>query len=1063
MKMKIKSFLRVIKKTVYLVAAVSILGVFPQIPISAAVPTAPSSLIAITVNGGRVDLHWTDNSIDETGINVERAPAIGGLGAGAYSHIGPNPTVSANTVAYSDTTVSALTAYWYRVAAVNADGSSFYSNAVRVITPHSTPQISLVTPTPPTATIPGGASNPLETTVTAPGSSVASAEYQLVMDNATGVFDAHDILTPQLDLTILSARAPSPVADSTPVSAGLPAGAIAEFEIRGTVAAVNSGTGEWQIGTAPILVYESVTGQPQSTTFVGARTPIAGDQVKIVAYRDVAGGPLIAKTITYIAPAATMGAATTILSFLYNGTITAMTPPVTALGYLVSGEVWDVGAGSFRIDAPDFPAYNTQPVGISSSVTVRFAGPKGQSNIARNIFNQITSSIQPAIDPHPVWDNTPIPQNYPSGTWLYVIVDGVVSGHDVVTGAWTIGSEGIMCYESAQTLVAPATIGDEVLMFCRRTLSPGPLIIDQVYNILPGPLIQPYKETAVETHLMYNGVIQSMGPNNWMVGGQTFSVDDPEGKARIDSAPFAAFVVGNPVTVEFEHAGEVVADNANWAPLSFNSSTNNWGDSLVLPAVTSEQSGRLFLRVTDGMQSGSTTIVSSILQIVPATVPADPSALQATVISGNQIDLAWTDNSSDENGFRVERAPDVAGNPGAWATLTTTGPNVVSFSDTTVTPDNTYHYRVFAYNLSGDSGPSNVVMATTTPVPADIVFITPARTTNVDVASKIITVQLQDLAGNPANASGNVVIDLASTAGTGLFDTSAAGAFDGSITSVTVLNGTNSASFYYKDSAAGTPDISASSAGLTTGQQAEIIVATGEATDIVFTPAPQTIDASIASGPITVQAQDSTGTPVNVATNTTVLLTSDSATGRFDTSAGGTFTQTSLSVIITTGTSDATFYYRDSAVGTPIITAASVGLNSGTQTETIVPGVAVSLDFTTQPAGALPGQVFGTQPVVVIKDTAGNVVTTATDNVTLAITSGTGNAGAALSGTTTVAAVNGVATFTDLSIDLTGLRLYPGRHRLRADLGDQQPVRCVSGPENFNIPLSAAGTSCPCP
>jgi hypothetical protein len=40
--------------------------------------------------------------------------------------------------------------------------------------------------------------------------------------------------------------------------------------------------------------------------------------------------------------------------------------------------------------------------------------------------------------------------------------------------------------------------------------------------------------------------------------------------------------------------------------------------------------------------------------------------------------------------------------------------------------------------------------------------------------------------------------------------------------------------------------------------------------------------------------------------------------------------------------------------------------------------------------------------------------------VTLAILEGTGTTGATLSGTTTVAAVAGVATFSDLSIDLPG-------------------------------------------
>jgi hypothetical protein len=59
---------------------------------------------------------------------------------------------------------------------------------------------------------------------------------------------------------------------------------------------------------------------------------------------------------------------------------------------------------------------------------------------------------------------------------------------------------------------------------------------------------------------------------------------------------------------------------------------------------------------------------------------------------------------------------------------------------------------------------------------------------------------------------------------------------------------------------------------------------------------------------------------------------------------------------------------------------------------------------------------FTTQPAVVITDSQGNTATSSTDAVTLSITSDTGAAGASLLGTATVSAVNGVATFTDLSI-----------------------------------------------
>ena len=121
---------------------------------------------------------------------------------------------------------------------------------------------------------------------------------------------------------------------------------------------------------------------------------------------------------------------------------------------------------------------------------------------------------------NPVFDTTPVvvriegsdTLNVPDGTWLFMVVDGVVSGVDLVNGGWTVGNEHIKTYQTSQSLISPASVGDEVLFFCVRTLTPGPLTIESTYNILAGPLIQPYKPTAVEVHPMYNGNIVSMGP-----------------------------------------------------------------------------------------------------------------------------------------------------------------------------------------------------------------------------------------------------------------------------------------------------------------------------------------------------------------------------------------------------------------------------------------------------------------------------------------------------------------------------------------------------------------------
>src|SRR5439155_15521047 len=88
-------------------------------------------------------------------------------------------------------------------------------------------------------------------------------------------------------------------------------------------------------------------------------------------------------------------------------------------------------------------------------------------------------------------------------------------------------------------------------------------------------------------------------------------------------------------------------------------------------------------------------------------LPNAPSNLTATPISGSQINLAWTDNSADETGFKIYRSTD--GVTFNWTS--TVGANVTAFTETGRTPATTYWYQVRAYNTNGDSLQSNTAIA----------------------------------------------------------------------------------------------------------------------------------------------------------------------------------------------------------------------------------------------------------------------------------------------------------------------------------------------------------------
>ncbi|MFN7140559.1 MAG: immunoglobulin domain-containing protein, partial [Limisphaerales bacterium] len=90
--------------------------------------------------------------------------------------------------------------------------------------------------------------------------------------------------------------------------------------------------------------------------------------------------------------------------------------------------------------------------------------------------------------------------------------------------------------------------------------------------------------------------------------------------------------------------------------------------------------------------------------------PIAPSALTATAVSKTQINLSWTDNSTVETGFKIERA---SASAGPWSQIATVGANVKTFANTSLPMDTTYYYRVRAYGPLGDSAYSNIANATT--------------------------------------------------------------------------------------------------------------------------------------------------------------------------------------------------------------------------------------------------------------------------------------------------------------------------------------------------------------
>jgi len=117
--------------------------------------------------------------------------------------------------------------------------------------------------------------------------------------------------------------------------------------------------------------------------------------------------------------------------------------------------------------------------------------------------------------------------------------------------------------------------------------------------------------------------------------------------------------------------------------------------------------GRYFYRVRAYNATGSSAYSN---EAIATTWINEPSQLTATAVSNSRINLVWMDNSATEASFRIERK---TGADGIYAFIGTATQNTTSFSDSGLSANTMYFYRVRAVSVTNVSGYSNEAGATT--------------------------------------------------------------------------------------------------------------------------------------------------------------------------------------------------------------------------------------------------------------------------------------------------------------------------------------------------------------
>jgi len=260
-----------------------------------------------------------------------------------------------------------------------------------------------------------------------------------------------------------------------------------------------------------------------------------------------------------------------------------------------------------------------------------------------------------------------------------------------------------------------------------------------------------------------------------------------------------------------------------------------------------------------------------------------------------------------------------------------------------------------------------------------------------------VKIELQDAYGNRAtDATDTVTLALG---------TNTAGGTLGGTTSVKAISGVASFDTLALTRAGTGYTLTAAAASLTNATSSAFNVTAGPAANLVFKSNPSNTTAGTAFGPVSVEIRDAYGNTVTGTNSITVSLQ-----GGQGASLGGTTTVTAANGVAT---------FADLAITRAAsgykLTAQATGLSNGNSSAfDVAPGAAAALAFAAQPGAVQAGAAVG--PLLIsIVDAYGNTVTSATDSIAVALGSNPGNG--SLTGTTTVAAVKGVATFPDLSLN----------------------------------------------
>jgi len=413
---------------------------------------------------------------------------------------------------------------------------------------------------------------------------------------------------------------------------------------------------------------------------------------------------------------------------------------------------------------------------------------------------------------------------------------------------------------------------------------------------------------------------------------------------------------------------------------------------------------------------GLTSATSTLFDIAPnVATTLDFTVPPVTTTAGAEIAPPVRVTARDElgnvaTGFNGNVTMAIGTNPAggvlSGATTVAAEAGVATFSTLSINAAGSgYTLSATADGLAATASPGFNIIASTA---NRLVFSLQPSNTTAGAAIAAIQVTALDASGNAVTSfTGAVTVVISPGSGT-------SGATLSGTTTIPAAGGAATFANLSIDKSGTDYTLTATATGLTGVTSTSFAINAGTAAQLFFTVPPSTVTAGAAIAPqIEVTARDAQG---NTATGFT-----GNVTLAIGTNPGGGALSGTATVPAVAGVAAFTNLSINAAGAGYTLTAAATGPAGAVSAAfDVTAAQADRLVFTVQPSPAIAGATISPDIQVTARDALGNTVTTFTGNVTLTITAGTGTAGAILSGTKTVAATLGVATFSTLNIDKSG-------------------------------------------